>query len=250
MSVRASNSKELVNRKNAFRLLLFLLLCLSVLSCASDPKMQFAGLAGKHRFLVSCPLKTQKVVVSIGKNAEDARVRLAKIEKEYAYCKRDYLGYETGTQGDWASLSYSEEEKLRLEKSEAEARKRLAKLQAEQLEKERRKQAIRGACEDFGFVVGSELFAVCVKDVSLAIQKASLDQQMALELRSEIAGQGQMNRQQARWNAIFQSVVNTNNANRIMQNQNANTQRIISNDNLNSNRSITCLTNGNRTTCQ
>jgi hypothetical protein len=218
---------------------------LALAACASSGQtIQLSPKPGQHRFLVSCPLKEPVEVVSIGENGRDAKSRLKNINKSYPYCSQKYLGYISGTYGKWASLNYEEIEQKREFVRQQEIESREAEEQAKQAEIKRRRLALEQACLNYGFKYNTDQFAHCIKDLTIAVRDAEREERLAMEMRNEVARQGALGRAQdaetakeARWNAIFQTVVQagvtTANANRQISNDNLNTNRIIFNQNLN-----------------
>ena len=229
----------------------FALLCsLALVACAnSSQTLQLSPNPGEHRFLISCPLKEPIEVISIGKNGKDAQSRLKNIDMSYGHCSQKYLGHNSGTYGAWASLLYQENEKKRELARRQEIEAREAEERAKQAEIKRRRLAMEQACLNYGFKLNTDQFANCIKDLNIAMRAAEREERLAMEMRDEVARQGALERaqeaetaRQARWNAIFQTVVNagvaTYNTNRQISNDNLNASQIMMNNTMNTNRII------------
>ena len=210
-----------------------------------------SALEGEHVFEYQCPGKPLDTVKHLGKNYNNAVSRhRQKGIPQSASCKViKYLRYVEGSQDKYLELlraensvnEYYEAQNILDNEAVAEARKAAEAL--------RRRLAIESSCEGYGFTKGDEQFSGCVKDISISIaameQKENLEGKMRSTIRSEGAltrsNQEQIaeeNRRSARWNARLLATTQTQN-----------TDRLIQNNNMNSNKTITCRTYGNRTTC-
>ena len=239
--------------KNTF----FILIGFVLASCGGGVSLpKDSQRTGLHIFDVTCTGPQIMRVKVAGRGINDALKR-HKRRTNRTYC--NVVGYVDFIEGSELALIEAEEaefqedlksqlalEKILKEREEKLEAERIAQTQAEL---KRRRLAMEEACESYGFQKGTDQFPNCIKDLNIAMQNAEREERLAREMRQEVARQAGLDREkqqdvadQARWNAIFSTVVQagvaTANTNAQIRNNNLNTQSIIHNQNINTQRLI------------
>jgi hypothetical protein len=210
-----------------------------IASCGGGKSAAGIDQTGLHSFFVSCgPNAPSQLVSEVGKNFNDAVLRFRLKQPENWYCKsKGYSKYSEGTKNQYLSTFFDEQiqrsEQIDSARQEEEDKRIAAAKERQLAERMRRRLAIEAACQGYGFNTADAQFAGCVKDVSLSIaameQKENLEGKMRSTIRSEGAltrsNQEQIaeeNRRSARWNARLLATTQTQNTDRLIQNNNMN----------------------------
>ena len=209
--------------------------------CAQKSELPVeAKRVGLHSFKVQCLGSELKTVSIVGRGVADALKRYKSMNAQKICSLLEYVQYHEGSEGDYNKQTEKEfqeiaarqiafEKKQRLQE-QLEEEQRQAELKAE---RQRRNRKLTNACRNFGFSSNTPELANCVKDLVLAMQAEEREERLASNLRSEVARQGELNRQkqqkvadQASWDARLQRISDYYNTSRIIKNNNQNTDCI------------------------